>query len=61
MSLYIEKAGPILYICPICRACRSTQDINPKPCRLCGHELIAFFEWWGREMMQSAAELAPAP
>ena len=55
----LDKVLEILYVCPICKACRSTQEINLEPCRLCGHELMPYFEWQGREILRSAAEEAP--
>ena len=57
----LEEIAKILYVCPLCHAYRSTIDSHPTPCKLCGHFLMPFWEWYGREMLRQAAEISPIP
>lgn len=57
----IEEICKILYICPICMAERKSIFTPKTPCRLCGHDLMPFWEWMGRKMMREAMALTPIP
>lgn len=58
----IDKFIPeCFYVCPICKATRTTRESNPEPCRLCGHKLIPFTDILCRDILRKAMEEVPIP